>query len=458
MTAGVTRYAKSGDVHIAYRVEGNGPLDIVLVLPHAFSIDSRRATQPAFRAVIDELGQLGRVILFDKRGVGSSDRVAGAPTLEERMDDVRAVMDAVGSRAAALVGVADGAAMSLLFAATFPERTVGLALLRAKPRYVWAPDYPWAPTAEEYERQTMAMVERSTAATNGDFIDERAARYGISLELSEAERADRLREFRLAQSPGMFIALRRMNMEIDVRGVLNAINVPTLLIYRPSAPDAYETGDAHLMTYMAEQIPHAEIIEVPGAGEDGFLWYRALIEPLKDFLPRALAHREHRSSQPSRVLATVLFTDLVESTSRAVALGPQWQTILRQHNAVIRRRLREFSGSEIETAGDAFFASGFDGPARAIRCGCAIRDSVAELGLGIRVGVHTGECDIVDGKLSGLSVHIGARVAAQAQDGQVLVSGTVRDLVAGSGIEFEPLGMRELKGAGEWPLYAVTHA
>jgi class 3 adenylate cyclase len=256
----------------------------------------------------------------------------------------------------------------------------------------------------------------------------------------------------------MFIALRRMNMEIDVRGVLNAINVPTLLIYRPSAPDAYETGDAHLMTYMAEQIPHAEIIEVPGAGEDGFLWYRALIEPLKDFLPRALAHREHRSSQPSRVLATVLFTDLVESTSRAVALGPQWQTILRQHNAVIRRRLREFSGSEIETAGDAFFASGFDGPARAIRCGCAIRDSVAELGLGIRVGVHTGECDIVDGKLSGLSVHIGARVAAQAQDGQVLVSGTVRDLVAGSGIEFEPLGMRELKGAGEWPLYAVTHA
>ena len=448
------RYTKSGDLHIAYRVEGGGPFDIVLVPPHIVSFDSPGSVLPDYRAFIDELGSLGRLIQFDKRGTGSSDPVVGVPTLEERMDDVRAVMDAVGSDCAALVGTADGAAMSLLFAATFPERTFALALLRAKPRYVWAPDYPWAPTPEHYEPQ----IEEYLRARLEGRVAEYLRTTGVISDDDEEERVeDRLRQVRLATSPGSLIAMRRMNMEIDIRNVLASIHIPTLLMYRPDASDAEETGDKHLMPYMAERIPHAEVIEVPGAEEDLTHWYRALPEPLKDFLPRAWEEHEARRSQPHRVLATVLFTDLVGSTQRAVELGPEWQEILRRHNALVRQELRRFSGREIDTAGDGFFASGFDGPARAIRCGCAIRDAVGSLGLGIRVGVHTGECDVVDDKLSGLAVNIGARVAAQAEQGEVLVSGTVKDLVAGSGIEFDSRGLRNLKGLGEWPLYAVTN-
>ncbi len=444
------RYAKSGDLHIAYRVEGGGPFDVVLVPPGFRALDSPLSVLPDYRAFIEELGSIGRLIEFDKRGTGSSDPVVGAPTLEERIEDVRAVMDAVGSDCAALVGVADGAAMSLLFAATHPERTFALALVRPKPRYIWAPDYPWAPTREEFERELEAELRPRLEGRVSDYL-RTSGRI-----LDEEGLEDRLRQLRLANSPGSWIALRRMNIEIDVRSVLSAIHVPTLLMYRPDAPDAEETGDKHLMPYMAERIPHAEVLEVPGAGEDYSHWYRALPEPLRDFLPRAWEEHQARQAQPRRVLATVLFTDLVDSTQRAVELGPRWQEILRRHNALVRQELRRFSGREIDTAGDGFFASGFDGPARAIRCGCAIRDAVRSLGLGIRVGVHTGECDVVDDKLSGLAVNIGARVAAHAEEGEVLVSGTVKDLVAGSGIEFDSRGLRDLKGLGEWPLYAVT--
>ncbi len=255
-------------------------------------------------------------------------------------------------------------------------------------------------------------------------------------------------------TPGSMIAFRRMLVDIDVRGVLGAIRVPTLLIYRPDAPDADETGDKHLMSYMAERIPHAEVVEAPAV--DHRQWFRSLPAPLTEFLPRAWSEHQQRQAQPKRVLATVLFTDLVASTVQAVELGPRWQDLLREHNAAVRRQLRQFNGSEIDTAGDGFFASGFDGPARAIRCGCAIREAVTSLGLGIRVGVHTGECDIVDEKLSGLAVNIGSRVAAHANEGEVLVSSTVKDLVAGSGIDFESRGIHELKGLGEWALYAVT--
>jgi class 3 adenylate cyclase len=448
------RYAKSGDLHIAYRAEGEGPFDIVLVPPFQWSLDGAGAVRPAFRAVIDELVSLGRVIQFDKRGTGSSDPIIGAPTLEERMDDLRSVMDAADSNCAALVGVADGAAMSLLFAATFPERTFALALLRAKPRFSWAPDYPWAPTREELEQRMVEAVRRRTEGRLGEWVRANASRLGFDIEEDSID--ERLRQVRLASSPGSTIALTRLNMDIDVRGILGAIRVSTLLMYRPAAQDAEETGDKHLMRYMAEQIPHAEVIEVPPESDRD--WYRSLPPPLKEFLPNAWEEHERRQAQPKRMLATVLFTDLLESTAQAVKHGPHWQQLLREHNAVIRRELRRFSGSEIDTAGDGFFASGFDGPARAIRCACAIRDAIGNLGLGIRVGVHTGECDIVDGKLSGLTVVTGARVAAQAQEGEVLVSGTVKDLVAGSGIEFDPRGVRELKGLGEWPLFAVVTA
>jgi class 3 adenylate cyclase len=448
-----TRYAKSGDLHIAYRVEIEGPFDVVLVPPGAWSIDRADAYEPPFRQTVDELTSFARLILFDKRGVGSSDPVVGAPTLEERMDDVRVVMDAVGSTSAALVGSADGSAMSLLFAATFPERTFALALLRLKPRYVRAPDYPWAPTREEYERETMEYLQARIEGRSAELARRNVVRLG--LDHDEADIRRRVRLGRQGLSPAEYLALRRMNMEIDVRGVLGAVNVPTLLMYRPTAPDADATGDLPLMAYMAEQMPHAEIIEAPGDAEALWYWHRSLGQPLKEFLSRAWAEHKVRQAEPQRVLATVLFTDIVGSTVRAVEQGPRWQELLRQHNAAIRRELARFRGSEIDTAGDGFFASGFDGPARAIRCACAIRDAVTALGLGIRIGVHTGECDIVDEKLSGLAVNIGSRVAGHAGEGEVLVSGTVKDLVAGSGINFEPRGMRELKGLGEWTLYAV---
>jgi class 3 adenylate cyclase/pimeloyl-ACP methyl ester carboxylesterase len=447
------RFAKSGDVYIAYRVEGEGPFDLVFVPPLLWSFDGSGAYQPGFRDLVGQLSSFARLIQFDKRGTGSSDRVVGVPTLEERMDDVRAVMDAVGSRCAALVGVADGAAMSVLFAATFPERTFALALMRLKPRYVWAEDYSWAPTREQYERETMEILD---ARIEGRMVERgrRAlARQGI--EVPDHELWERSRALRQSMPPSALLALRRMTMEIDVRDILSSVTVPTLLMYRPDAADADETGDIPLMSYMQERIPHAEIVE---ASADIRQWYAGLTEPLRDFLPRAWTDYQQLQAQPRRVLATVLFTDIVGSTARAVELGPRWQELLREHNAVVRREIRKFSGREIDTAGDGFFASGFDGPARAIRCGCAIRDAVESLGVSVRVGVHTGECDIVDDKLSGLAVNIGARVAAQAGDGEVLVSGTVKDLVAGSGIEFESRGVRELKGLGEWPLFAVVDA
>jgi class 3 adenylate cyclase/pimeloyl-ACP methyl ester carboxylesterase len=447
------RFAKSGDVYIAYRVEGQGPFDLVFVPPGLWSIDGFGAYQSGFRDLVGQLTSFARLIQFDKRGTGSSDRVVGAPTLEERMDDVRAVMDAVGSRCAALVGVADGAAMSVLFAATFPARTFALALMRLKPRYVWAEDYPWAPMREQYERETMEILDARVEGRQVERVRRAIARVGI--EATDHELWERSRALRQSMPPSAFLALRRMTMEIDVRHILSSVTVPTLLMYRPHAADADETGDIPLMSYMQEQMPHAEIIE---ASADIGQWYAGLTEPLQDFLPRAWTDYQQLQAQPRRVLATVLFTDIVGSTARAVELGPRWQELLREHNAVVRRQIHKFSGREIDTAGDGFFASGFDGPARAVKCGCAIRDAVTGLGLGIRVGVHTGECDLVDDKLSGLAVNIGARVSGHAKEGEVLVSGTVKDLVAGSGIAFEPRGVRELKGLGEWPLYAVARS
>lgn len=456
MAVSETRYAKSGDVHIAYRVWGDGPLDVVVVPPLLFSLDGHAHYWRMFHS-FELMGAFARVIVFDKRGTGSSDPVAGAPSLEERMDDVRTVMEATKSPCAALLGVADGGAMSLLFAATYPERTFGVVLFRAKPRYVWAPDFPWAPTREAYERETDELLAERLLSDSEAF-ERRRDRLTIVSPGRPATDLDEFREqariARLTASPGTFLALRRMNSDIDVRAVLSSIHVPTLLLHRSSdAPDAEETQDAPIAASMAEQIPTARLSEIRDDGP----WPDVVRPHLEQFLPEAWEARE-RGTDERRVLATVLFTDLVGSTAKASELGPRWPELLTAHNATIRRELGRFHGSEIDTAGDGFFASGFDAPARAIRCACAIRDGVSELGLGIRVGVHTGECDVVDGKLAGLGVVIGARVADHAQAGEVLVSGTVRDLVAGSGIQFEPRGMRDLKGVGTWPLYAVLRA
>ena len=453
-----TRYAKSGGVHIAYRVHGEGPFDIVVVPPWFWSVDTFGCEPEDLQALTD-LSSVGRVIVFDKRGTGSSDPIVGAPTLEDRMEDLRAVMDAVGSSCAAIFGVADGGAMAALFAATYPDRVFALALLLAMPRIAWAPDFPWGVGREEYEQITQEMLSRRILGSMSERIKQRAADANEDVDEDRVRRVARL--FRVTVSPAELAAYRAMNFDLDVRSVLPAIKVPTLVMHCPDLED--ESADTmtpgaistvSMNAAMAEQIQEAELVAVPASS----FWLEMGISSLRDFLPRAWARREQRRFEPERVLATVLFTDLVRSTEKAVEFGPRWQQLLREHNAVIRGELARYSGREIDTAGDGFFASGFDGPARAIRCACAIRDAVQNLGLAVRIGVHTGECDLVDDKLSGLAVAIGARVADQADEGEVLVSGTVKDLVAGSGIEFAQRGMRELKGLGEWPLYVVTRS
>jgi len=429
-------YAKSGDLHIGYSTFGAGSVDVVLVsgLTSNLDVDFRAPVE------IDEfeaLAGVARCIAFDKRGTGISDRVIGAPSLEERMEDLTAVMGAVGSEQAVIYGRADGGAMSVLFAATYPERTLGLVLANPRPRFTSAPDYPWGPTRDEFERETEEAVRIWGTRAHALKIANRA-----SLDDDEATIGALARRMRLAASPGAARALREMNADIDVRQVLPDVQVPTLIVHEPD--------QLELARYVAGRMPQAELTESPtGTVTDVMPTFTA-------FVTRAQVDAAKRAEGSKRVLATVLFTDLVSSTERAVELGPRWPELIRLHNLAIRREIARHRGKEIDTAGDGFFASGFDGPARAIRCACAIRDAVSEVGLAIRVGVHTGECDIVDGKLAGLAVVIGSRIAGEAEDGEVLVSGTVKDLVAGSGIEFRSRGSRALKGLGDWRVYAVS--
>ena len=436
-----TRYALSGDVHVAYRVFGEGPFD--LVFASGLDFPSVEFHDQSIGEGFDELTRRMRVIRFDKRGTGASDRVSGVPTLEERMDDVRAVLDAVGAERTALLGHVDGAALALLFAATYPERVFALVLFQGKPRFVRAPDFPWTPTREQYELGTQSWLAELQSAADL----ERAFAGRLGRSPSDPVVRERARATRLTVSPGGLLALRRMNMDVDVRGTLATIQAPTLIVHRSAdLDDETDTSATDIARYMVGRIAGSRVLEV---GRFDWLPYRDIAEFVVDAW-------ERRAVERRRVLATVLFTDLVDSTAKALESGGAWPGLLAEHNAVIRRELARFRGETIDTAGDGFFASGFDGPARAIRCACAIRDSVASLGLGIRVGVHTGECDVVDGKLAGLAVAIGARVAARAGVGEVLVSGTVKDLVAGSGIVFDSRGVNELKGLGEWPLYAVA--
>ena len=440
-----TRYTRSGDVNIAYQVVGDGPLDLVYIPGPGHHLELVWEV-PVLARFLRRLASVGRLLLLDKRGTGMSDRVAGVATLETRMDDIRAVMDAAGSERAAVMGSSDGGALAALFAATYPERTSALILFQAAVRFGRSPELPWLSTRVEYERWGEEVLRH---------WDDREwfAREFLAPALPSAtdeELQAMSRIWRHSFSPGGYAAYHRMNLDLDVSHVLPSIRVPTLAICRT------EAGGERSTRYIAAHIPGARLVEQPGRDALAALDDPdAVVAAVEAFLAEVA---EAGSSQqvPDRVLATVLFTDLVGSSTQAVELGPEWQRLLAEHNAVIRHELTRFRGRTIDTAGDGFFASGFDGPARAIRCACAIREAVTALGLRVRVGVHTGECDIVDDKLSGLAVVIGARVAAQAADGEVLVSGTVKDLVAGSGIEFESRGLRELKGLGEWPLYAVS--
>jgi class 3 adenylate cyclase len=436
-------FARSGDVDIAYRVVGEGPVDLVYVQGSLTHLEVNWEL-PQFRRYCERLADFTRLILFDKRGMGMSDRVPGATTLEERMDDIGAIMDAIGSERAAVMGESEGGPLAMLFAAAHPERTVALILQGAEVRERTDEDWPWGESTEEGFQEAMATIpERFGTGLGIDAI-------APSVAGQEWARAWRARVVTHAATPGSAEAFMRMAFDIDVRHVVPAINVPTLVVHT--------TGDqvCHVENarFLARTIPGARYVELPGG--DHVPWFDP--EPTLAEIREFLTGRREAASR-DRVLATVLFTDLVGSTERATELGDRrWRDLLEQHHATIRRELDRYDGRELDTAGDGFFAT-FDGPARAIRCAGAIVAAVRPLGLRVRAGLHTGEVELVDGKVAGIAVNIGARVAARAEPGEVLVSGTVRDLVAGSGLEFEDRGTVPLKGIpGEWRLFAVAGA
>jgi class 3 adenylate cyclase len=431
---------------------GDGPVDIVFSPGWITHVEL--AWEDPFEAAFRRrLASFSRLNLFDKRGTGLSDRVPvnELPILEERMDDVRAVMDAVGSERAALMGVSEGGAMSALFAATYPERTAALVLYGSFAR---------AGTELIDEEEVDARLEELAR----DWPDSIDPAVPSPSQAGDEEYRRRWRSFmRHAASPGAAMALLRMNSQIDVREVLPAIRVPTLVLYRKDArfghgAAAWRTAGEDPITpagegrYLAERIPGARMVELPGA--DHLPWIGDT-EPLLGEVEEFLTGVRH-APEPDRVLATILFTDIVGSTAVAARIGDRrWRELVERHNAMVRRQLERFRGDEIDTAGDGFVAS-FDGPARGIRCAQAIADCMTALGLEVRAGLHTGECEVADGKLAGIAVHIAARIASMAPPGEVLVSSTVKDLVVGSGVAFDERGAHELRGVpGSWSLYAV---
>ncbi len=438
----VTRYAKSGEYSIAYQIVGDAPLDLVYV-PGFVSHVEAVWEDPDYARFLDRLASFSRLIIFDKRGTGLSDRVPVKllPTLEERMDDVRAVMDAAGSERAALFGVSEGGPMSMLFATTYPERVAALALYGTYAKRVRAADYPWAPTLEEHQDR-LDVVERDwggpvdlEAWAPSNVNDERFKRWWAQY-------------LRLGASPAAARAVLEMTLEIDVRDILPAIRVPTLVMHR--------TGDRRIdvggSRYLTERIPNARFVELDGV--DHLIWvgdYEAVAEEIGEFLTGT-----RQAAEPSRVLATVLFTDMVESTSRAVSLGDaRWRALISDHDRLVRAQLARFRGREIDRRGDGFLAI-FDGPARAIRCALSIIERVHELGIQVRAGLHTGELDIIESGVAGIAVHTGARVMSLAGADEVLITSTVRDLVAGSGLSFSDRGIHELKGVpGSWRILRV---
>jgi class 3 adenylate cyclase len=441
-----TRYATSGDVSIAYQVTGDGPYDLVWVQGFISHVELAW-DNPAHAALNRRLSSFCRLIRFDKRGTGMSDRVA-VGDLETRMDDVRAVMDAVGSSQAALFGSSEGGPMSILFAATYPERVWALALWSTFPRWRWAPDYEIGLTDEQVRQE----VEEEMQIWADPGAAEKAARQ-TAPGFDNASIAAFARTLRQGASPGSARALIEMSNAIDVRQALPAIGAPTLAAVRSGDDDFNRKGTR----YIAERIPGARYVELPGAAHAPAAGdQQAFITLLQSFLDEARDRRQE-VVDIDRVLATVLFTDIVGSTKKMAELGDRgWRDLIQQHHGIVRRELQRYHGNEIDTAGDGFFAR-FDGPARAIRCATTIAEQVGPLGIEVRAGVHTGECELADGKVAGIAVSIGARVAAAAAPDEVLVSNTVKDLVAGSGLRFEDRGVHELKGVpGEWQLWAVA--
>jgi pimeloyl-ACP methyl ester carboxylesterase/class 3 adenylate cyclase len=438
-----TRYAKSGDVSIAYQVVGDGAIDLVVV-PGFVSHVEIAWENPSIVRLVDQLSRFARVIIFDKRGTGMSDPVEDVPTLEQRMDDVRAVMDAAGSQQAALLGFSEGGPMCILFAATYPERTRALVLSGAMARSTWAEDYPWATPAP-------ALIESAREFTLPSWGT------GDGIEVFAPSLADdpKVREWwgrmeRVGASPSMVRKLFLMFLETDVREALPLVQAPTLVIHR-HGDRVVNVGAGR---YLAEHIQGARFLELPG--QDHIGWggnTESFAGEIEEFITGA---RAQPVEEFDRVLATVLFTDIVGSTEKTAELGDRrWREKLMDYYAMIRRELERFHGREVKTTGDGLFAS-FDGPARAIACAQSIVVGGKALGLELRTGLHTGECEVLGDDVGGIAVHTGARIMALAEPGEVLVSSTVKDLVAGSRIGFADRDTHTLKGVpGEWRLFAV---
>ena len=433
-------YARSGDLRIAYATFGDGPVDFVFVPGWVSHLESWwEADAPArfFRRI----ASFSRLIMFDKRGTGLSDPFTGVPTLEERSDDVRAVMEAVGSTAAFLCGLSEGGPMSVLFSAAYPDRTRGLILIGSNVRILKSPDWPYGKTPEEWQEFREGIEDWGQGGLINLFLpsfagDERAKRYFSRWQ-------------RMSASPSTALALFDANTQIDIRHILPQVQVPTLVIHRTDEP-VVAVGNAR---YAAEHIPGARLLEQPG--EDHLPWLGdadGMLDAIEEFVTGSRHHVDE-----DRILATVLFTDIVDSTRLAAEAGDRrWRELLDAHDEISAREVERFRGRRVKTTGDGMLAV-FDGPARGVRCAEAVLDGLAELRVEIRAGLHVGECELRDDDVGGLAVHIGARVAGLAKPSEILVSRTVRDLVAGSGLRFDERGEHELKGVPDrWSLYAVA--
>jgi class 3 adenylate cyclase len=446
MDAPEVRYAKSGNVHVAYQTVGDGPVDLVLVRTTISHLEVLWE-EPSMARFLRDLASFSRLILFDKRGTGLSDRHVGVATLEDRIDDIRAVLDAVGSKRAVLLGTADGAPMTALYAATYPERTTGLILYGGITRGLWAPEYPWAPTREQAE----AFIRQDERDWGTDAHIDRLTALLAPSRLGDPEfRRWRKRLTRSGASPAEGEALARMNLEIDVRPILSSIHCPTLVVHA--------SGDRSVplasSRYLAENIPGARYLEIPTT--DHLLWVEpgptaALVDAVRQFVDSLRSPAE-----ADRILTTVLFVDIAGSTRRAAEMGDQaWSRLLGEFFTRARTEVIRYRGRMIKSTGDGLLAT-FDGPTRAVRCGCAMRDQAHSLGLELREGLHSGECLLQAGDVLGIAVHIASRVSEDARPGEVLVSGTVRDLSVGSDLRFQDRGTRVLRGLeGEWRTYSV---
>ncbi len=433
-------FARSGDVHVAYKTVGEGEVDLVFV-QGAFSHLEVEWELPAFRSFCERIGEFARLILFDKRGMGMSDRVPGATSLEDRMDDIRAVMDAAGSERAVLMGASEGGPLSLLFAAAHPERTISLILMGAEVRERKDEEWPWGEATPDEFEAAMAPIDelwgqgRAIAVVAPSVADEPWAREWLArLQLN-------------ACTPGAAEAFMRMAFDIDVRDVVPTVQVPALVLH------ATDDRVCHVENgrFLARSLPHATYVELPGS--DHVPWFHP--DPILDEIQQFVTGRRGPEVR-DRVLTTVLFVDIVGSTDRASRMGDHaWRDLLAIYNQLTDEELARYRGRRVSTAGDGFLAT-FDGPARAIRCAQAIALRARDLGVETRAGVHTGEVEVLGDDVAGITVHVGSRLEALARPSEVLVSGTVRALVAGSGIEFEERGARQLKGVpGQWQVAAA---